>query len=132
MIYWTILLLIYMTVNIIYVKKMSGTSTLDNMKLFTRIFKCQFSVLFRADWMGENTNLCLGLPKWRLQSTAAAHAQIFALEKIKMISCSPRHALILSSIGNIYSVREPEGIGLGDAAPRPSLNWSWYQIPLTR
>merc|ERR1719197_1552216 len=45
-----------------------------------------------------------------------------ALEKIKMISCSPRHTLILSSIGNIYSCGEnSEGaLGLGDAAPRPS------------
>ena len=105
-------------------KTLSGTITFDDVKppslAYLNVHSVYCSELI--GW-GENTNLSLGLPNQGMFSPQPLPIpKSLALEKVKMISCSPRHTLILSSLGNIYSCGEnTEGaLGLGDTAPRSS------------
>jgi alpha-tubulin suppressor-like RCC1 family protein len=55
------------------------------------------------------------------------------LERVKMIACSARHVLVLSTIGLVYSCGDnTEGaLGVGDVSSRSSLQMitQWFAVP---
>lgn len=72
---------------------------------------------------GENSDYSLGLAtEGSFPPLTIPIPVSLALERIRMIACSPRHTLILSYIGNIYSCGEnTEGaLGVGDTYTRTS------------
>ena len=83
---------------------------------------------------GQNDSFSLGMPTDTVyEPTPVLFPPLLAMEKINMIACSPRHTLILSSFGNIYSCGEnSEGaLGLGDTISRMSLTLlTWPIDPL--
>lgn len=83
---------------------------------------------------GQNDSFSLGMPADTVyEPTPVPFPPLLSMEKISMIACSPRHTLILSVFGNIYSCGEnSEGaLGLGDTISRMSLTLlTWPIDPL--